>query len=80
MPAKFTASFADRLNGISQLEVKEAVTGDRLLPGVALIAPGGKHLLIQRSGAQYLAEVKEGPPVSRHCPPSIPSSAMRCGV
>ena len=68
MPAKFTASFADRLNGISQLEVKEAVTGDRLLPGVALIAPGGKHLLIQRSGAQYLAEVKEGPPVSRHCP------------
>ncbi|WP_148611616.1 protein-glutamate methylesterase/protein-glutamine glutaminase [Aeromonas sobria] len=68
MPAKFTASFADRLNGISQLEVKEAVTGDRLLPGVALIAPGGKHLLIQRSGAQYLAEVKDGPPVSRHCP------------
>ncbi|MGL5497469.1 MAG: protein-glutamate methylesterase/protein-glutamine glutaminase [Aeromonas sobria] len=68
MPAKFTASFADRLNGISQLEVKEAVTGDRLLPGVALIAPGGKHLLIQRSGAQYLAEVKEGPAVSRHCP------------
>uniref|UniRef100_UPI00051C3130 protein-glutamate methylesterase/protein-glutamine glutaminase n=1 Tax=Aeromonas finlandensis TaxID=1543375 RepID=UPI00051C3130 len=68
MPARFTASFAERLNGLSQLEVKEAVTGDRLLPGVALIAPGGKHLLIQRSGTQYLAEVKEGPPVSRHCP------------
>ncbi|MFB2864796.1 chemotaxis response regulator protein-glutamate methylesterase [Aeromonas sp. MdU4] len=68
MPARFTASFAERLNGLSQIEVKEAVTGDRLLPGVALIAPGGKHLLIQRSGAQYLAEVKEGPPVSRHCP------------
>ncbi|WP_421227559.1 protein-glutamate methylesterase/protein-glutamine glutaminase [Aeromonas enteropelogenes] len=68
MPARFTASFAERLNGISQMEVKEAETGDRLLPGVALIAPGGKHLLIQRSGTQYLAEVKEGPPVSRHCP------------
>ncbi len=48
--------------------MKEAETGDRLLPGVAIIAPGGKHLLIQRSGTQYLAEVKEGPPVSRHCP------------
>ena len=68
MPARFTASFAERLNGLSQLEVKEAETGDRLLPGVAIIAPGGKHLLIQRSGTQYLAEVKEGPPVSRHCP------------
>ncbi|MGY3894653.1 protein-glutamate methylesterase/protein-glutamine glutaminase [Aeromonas enterica] len=68
MPARFTASFAERLNSLSQLEVKEAVTGDRLLPGVAIIAPGGKHLLIQRSGTQYLAEVKEGPPVSRHCP------------
>lgn len=68
MPARFTASFAERLNSLSMIEVKEAVTGDRLLPGVALIAPGGKHLLILRSGAQYLAEVKEGPPVSRHCP------------
>lgn len=68
MPARFTASFAERLNGLSQLEVKEAASGDRLLPGVALIAPGGKHLLILRSGTQYLAEVKEGPPVSRHCP------------
>ena len=68
MPARFTASFAERLNSLSQLEVKEAETGDRLLPGVAIIAPGGKHLLIQRSGTQYLAEVKEGPPVSRHCP------------
>ncbi|MBM0490528.1 chemotaxis-specific protein-glutamate methyltransferase CheB [Aeromonas jandaei] len=68
MPGRFTASFAERLNGLSKIEVKEAATGDRLLPGVALIAPGGKHLLIQRSGTQYLAEVKEGPPVSRHCP------------
>lgn len=68
MPGRFTASFAERLNGLSKIEVKEAATGDRLLPGMALIAPGGKHLLIQRSGTQYLAEVKEGPPVSRHCP------------
>lgn len=68
MPEMFTAAFAQRLNGVSRLDVKEAKTGDRLVRGSALIAPGGKHLLVQRSGAQYYAEVKDGPLVSRHKP------------
>jgi two-component system, chemotaxis family, protein-glutamate methylesterase/glutaminase len=68
MPEKLTAAFAERLNGLSKIEVREARTGDRFIAGVALIAPGGKHMLVKRSGAQYIAEVKEGPPVSRHRP------------
>ena len=68
MPEAFTASFARRLNQLSQIEVKEAATGDRLSPGLALIAPGGKHLMVVRSGTQYVAEVKDGPLVSRHRP------------
>lgn len=68
MPEAFTASFAKRLNTLSQIEVREAKHGDRLLPGLALIAPGGKHLLVQRSGAQFVAEVKDGPLVSRDRP------------
>ena len=68
MPEAFTASFANRLNSLSQIEVKEAESGDRLVAGLALIAPGGRHLLINRSGTQYVAEVKAGPLVSRHCP------------
>ena len=68
MPEAFTASFARRLNQLSQIEVKEAVTGDRLVAGLALIAPGGKHLMVVRSGTQYVAEVKDGPLVSRHRP------------
>jgi two-component system chemotaxis response regulator CheB len=68
MPEQFTASFAKRLNTLCQVEVKEAQTGDRLIPGVVLIAPGGKHLMVRRSGAQFIADVKEGPLVSRHRP------------
>jgi two-component system chemotaxis response regulator CheB len=68
MPPQFTAAFAQRLNGVCQINVKEARNGDRLTPGSALIAPGGKHMLVQRSGAQYHVEIREGPPVSRHCP------------
>ena len=68
MPEAFTVSFARRLNQLSQIEVKEAVTGDRLVAGLALIAPGGKHLMVVRSGTQYVAEVKDGPLVSRHRP------------
>lgn len=68
MPEKFTAAFAERLNSICEIEVREARSGDRVLPGRALIAPGGKHLVIKRSGAQYLAEVVNAPPVNRHCP------------
>jgi two-component system chemotaxis response regulator CheB len=68
MPPQFTAAFAKRLDGVCQINVKEAQNGDRLIPGCALIAPGGKHMLVQRSGAQYQVEIREGPPVSRHCP------------
>lgn len=68
MPEKFTAAFAERLDKLCQIEVKEAVTGDRPLPGRALIAPGGQHMLLRRSGAQYQVEVLKGPPVNRHCP------------
>lgn len=69
MPPVFTNSFAERLNSFSAIQVKEAETGDSVVPGVALIAPGGKHLLLRRSGARYLAEVKDGPLVNRHKPP-----------
>lgn len=68
MPAAFTRGFADRLHKVSQIEVKEAENGDRVLPGRALIAPGGLHLMVVRSGAQYRVEVKDGPQVSRHKP------------
>jgi two-component system, chemotaxis family, protein-glutamate methylesterase/glutaminase len=68
MPAQFTRGFADRLNGICQIEVKEAANGDRILPGRALIAPGGRHTLVKRNGAQYTVEVVDGPLVTRHRP------------
>jgi two-component system chemotaxis response regulator CheB len=68
MPEKFTAAFAARLNGLCQIEVREAQNGDRVIPGRALIAPGGRHLLLRRSGAQYIAEVVDGPVVNRHRP------------
>lgn len=68
MPAMFTAAFAERLNEICQIEVQEAKSGVRLLPGMALIAPGGKHLKIVRQGAQYYSEVVDGPLVNRHKP------------
>jgi two-component system chemotaxis response regulator CheB len=68
MPEKFTAAFADRLDGICQVTVKEAKNGDRVLPGQALIAPGGRHMLLRRTGAQYFVEVVDGPLVNRHRP------------
>jgi two-component system, chemotaxis family, protein-glutamate methylesterase/glutaminase len=68
MPEKFTAAFAKRLDGLCEVEVKEAETGDRLIPGRVLIAPGGHHMEVQRSGAQYVAKVFRGPAVNRHCP------------
>lgn len=68
MPEKFTAAFAARLNSLCEIEVKEAANGDRVLPGRALIAPGGRHMLLKRSGAQYYVEVVDGPLVSRHRP------------
>lgn len=68
MPEKFTAAFAERLNKLSKIEVKEAADRDRVMPGVALIAPGNKHMSLKRSGAQYYVEVSDGPLVSRHRP------------
>jgi two-component system chemotaxis response regulator CheB len=68
MPEKFTASFAERLNGLSQIEVREAKNNDRILPGLALIAPGGKHMMVTRSGAFYHVQVIDGPLVNRHRP------------
>jgi len=68
MPEKFTAAFADRLNSICQIEVREAKNGDRVYPGRALIAPGGRHMLLKRSGAQYHVDVVDGPAVNRHRP------------
>jgi two-component system chemotaxis response regulator CheB len=68
MPEQFTAAFAARLNRLCAIEVKEASNDDRVLPGRALIAPGGKHMLLKRSGAYYYVEVKDGPLVNRHRP------------
>jgi len=68
MPEKFTAEFANRLNGLCQIEVREAQDNDRVVPGRALIAPGGKHMLLRRTGAQYYVEVMDGPLVNRHRP------------
>jgi two-component system chemotaxis response regulator CheB len=68
MPEHFTAAFANRLNGICRINVKEARDGDAMMRGLALIAPGDKHLLLKRTGARYYVEVKDGPLVSRHRP------------
>ncbi len=68
MPEKFTGAFAKRLDSLCQIEVLEAKNGDRVVPGRALIAPGGRHMLLKRSGAQYAVEIVDGPPVSRHRP------------
>ncbi len=68
MPPGFTTSFAARLNGLCQITVKEAVHGERILPGHAYIAPGGTQFHVARSGANYVAVVDDGPPVNRHKP------------
>jgi two-component system, chemotaxis family, protein-glutamate methylesterase/glutaminase len=68
MPAGFTNSFAQRLNGLCRVAVTEAVHGERILPGHAYIAPGGFHLSVTRSGANYVAQVDQAPPVNRHRP------------
>lgn len=68
MPALFTKSFAERLNNECAVHVKEAEDGDRVLPGHVLIAPGGYHMLLQRSGAMYYVAVKDGPAVCRQKP------------
>ncbi|MDY7572744.1 chemotaxis response regulator protein-glutamate methylesterase [Actimicrobium sp. CCI2.3] len=68
MPEKFTAEFAARLNTLCQIEVREARHKDRVVQGLALIAPGGKHMLLRRVGAQYFVDVIDGPLVNRHRP------------
>lgn len=68
MPEGFTAAFAKRLNGLSEMEVKEAEDGDHVVHGCAYIAPGGRHMLLQRTGQRYHIAIKDGPPVSRHRP------------
>ena len=68
MPEGFTNAFAQRLNQSCRIDVKEAATGDRVISGRALIAPGNRHTLVRRSGAVYMIEVVDGPLVSRHRP------------
>jgi two-component system chemotaxis response regulator CheB len=68
MPGGFTRSFADRLDRLSQVSVKEAEDGERVLPGHAYLAPGDQHLKLSRSGANYVARLDDGPPVNRHRP------------
>ena len=68
MPPGFTKSYANRLDGLCKIRVKEAVDGERVLPGHAYIAPGGFHLSVERSGANYIARVTDGEPVNRHKP------------
>ncbi|MCD6392546.1 MAG: chemotaxis response regulator protein-glutamate methylesterase [Planctomycetes bacterium] len=70
MPPGFTASFAQRLNSLCAMEVKEAQESDRVVSGSVLIAPGGKHMLLRRSGAQYYVTLKDGPKVY-HQKPSV---------
>ena len=68
MPEHFTKSFADRLNTLCSVEVREATNGDSVVPGVALIAPGNHHMVLRRSGARYYVQVKDGPLVCRQRP------------
>lgn len=68
MPEQFTKSFADRLNSLCKITVKEASNNDTVIRGRALIAPGNHHLLLKRSGARYFVEINDGPLVNRHRP------------
>ena len=68
MPEGFTRSFARRLMALCKISVKEAEDGEPVLPGVAYIAPGNRHLLVRRSGERYLTLLDSGPPVNRHRP------------
>ncbi|HKD19741.1 MAG TPA: chemotaxis response regulator protein-glutamate methylesterase [Thermoanaerobaculia bacterium] len=86
MPEGFTAAFAARLHGLCRLEVKEAAQGDRIRPGLALVAPGNRHTLVRRRGDAYEIELSDGPLVSRHRPSvdvlfrSVAQTAGRAGV
>ncbi|MCW9705391.1 protein-glutamate methylesterase/protein-glutamine glutaminase [Fodinibius salsisoli] len=68
MPPVFTKSFAERLNTVCKVNVKEAENGDWIQPGQILIAPGNYHMLVQKEGAKYYSRIKKGPPVHHHRP------------
>ncbi len=68
MPGNYTGTFSRRLNGMCEVDVNEAISGDRVKPGRVLIAQGGKHMLVKRIGIEYVIQIVEGPPVSRHVP------------
>ena len=68
MPEKFTAMYAQRLDSLCAMNVREACDGDRLERGVVLIAPGGRHMQLRKAGGQYFAVISDGPPVNRHKP------------
>ena len=68
MPEKFTSAFSERLDAICRIDVKEAEDNDAVVPGRALIAPGGRQMTLKRNGAGYRVEVRSAPPVNRHCP------------
>lgn len=68
IPSTFSGPFAERVNGLCAIEVSEAEDGQQILPGHAYIAPGDKHLIVERSGARFYCKLNDGPPVSRHKP------------
>lgn len=68
MPERFTKTWAERLNGLCRISVKEAQDGDSVLPGHALVAPGGYHMALVRNGARYTVQINQDPPVNRHRP------------
>lgn len=68
MPERFTAMYASRLDGLCAIHVREAKDGDRIERGLALIAPGGRHMKVRKQAGQYFVQVFAGPPVNRHCP------------
>jgi len=70
MPENFTRAFAERLNSLCRMQVREAVNNDMVVPGLALLAPGNHHMVLRRSGARYFVEIKDGPPVF-HQRPSV---------
>ena len=68
MPANFTTAFAERLNSLCQISVKEAKDNDSVIPGTALLAPGNYHMILRRSGARYYVEIKTGPMIHHQRP------------
>jgi len=68
IPAAFSAQFARRMDSVCSLSVCEPTDGQPIMPGHVYIAPGGRHLLVERDGARYRCRISDGPPVNRHCP------------